>query len=71
MAFDGPDKFNIDWRSPIQYEICVSCGAETNVPKSWHIDLRKYYVEGAGQLCDDCGKKLNNKRYDKIKFKTN
>jgi len=40
-------------------EKCVSCGKETDVFKDTHIDLRKYYVEGAGQLCDDCGKKLN------------
>ena len=39
-------------------EKCVSCGKETKYSKDTHIDLRNYYVEGAGQLCDDCGKKL-------------
>jgi len=39
-------------------EVCVSCGAQTKVPRTTHIDMRHYYVEGAGQLCNDCGEKL-------------
>lgn len=39
-------------------EKCVSCGKETIYTIDTHIDLRKNYVEGAGQLCDDCGKKI-------------
>jgi len=39
-------------------EICVLCGAKTNVPRNLHIDFRKNYVEGVGQLCDDCAKKI-------------
>jgi len=35
-------------------EKCVSCGADTDVPVDQHIDLRKHYVEGAGQLCVAC-----------------
>ena len=42
----------------IETEKCVLCGAETNVPVDLHIDLRKNYVEGVGQLCDDCAKKI-------------
>lgn len=38
-------------------EICVLCGAKTQVPADKHIDLRSFYVEGVGQLCYDCGKK--------------
>jgi len=41
-----------------ELETCVSCGKETNVPKNLHVDFRRYYIEGAGQLCDDCGKKI-------------
>lgn len=41
-------------------EKCVLCGKETNVPINLHIDERKNYVEGVGQLCDDCVIKLNN-----------
>lgn len=36
------------------YETCISCGKETNVLKSTHIDFRTGYVDGAGQLCWDC-----------------
>lgn len=33
---------------------CIMCGKETQYDVSTHIDLRHNYVEGAGQLCDDC-----------------
>ena len=42
----------------IKTEKCINCGAETDVPIDQHIDLRKNYVEGAGQLCDECAKKV-------------
>lgn len=42
-------------------EKCVSCGRITDVPIDMHIDMRKNYVEGAGQLCDDCAKKVYGK----------
>lgn len=35
-------------------EVCIVCGAKTNVPVSKHIDYRIGYIEGAGQLCPDC-----------------
>jgi len=34
-------------------ECCVMCGKETET-KDTHIDLRKHYVEGGGQLCEEC-----------------
>jgi hypothetical protein len=37
-----------------QYETCILCGAETNIPISRHIDQRVGYIEGAGQMCIDC-----------------
>ena len=40
---------------------CVSCGKETKYPKNLNIDYREHYVEGAGQLCDECAEKLNKK----------
>ena len=43
----------------VETEKCVLCGAETNIPVDLHIDLRKNYVEGVGQLCDDCAKKIH------------
>lgn len=33
---------------------CVICGRETDMKKDLPIAMRKYYVEGAGQLCRKC-----------------
>lgn len=33
---------------------CVLCGKETPYTKETHIDYRSGYIEGAGQLCNDC-----------------
>lgn len=33
------------------YDICVICGRESPYLKNVHIDLRKGYIEGAGQGC--------------------
>ena len=49
----------------IKTEKCVNCGAETDVPIDLHIDLRKNYVEGAGQLCPKCYNKFFDEREDK------
>lgn len=38
----------------IHGERCVICGQETGMKKDWPIAMRKYYVEGAGQLCKKC-----------------
>ena len=35
-------------------EVCVYCGEKTDVKKNTHIDERKYYVEGCGQLHEKC-----------------
>jgi len=37
-----------------ELEKCVSCWEKTDIRKDAQIDLRGYYVEGAGQLCKDC-----------------
>ncbi len=39
-------------------ECCVLCEAETQYTVSDHIDNRMFYIEGAGQLCSDCHKKV-------------
>jgi hypothetical protein len=39
-------------------EKCVMCGRETPYTKNTHIDLREYYIEGAGQLCEKCYKEI-------------
>jgi hypothetical protein len=43
-----------------EMDVCVLCGCETN-PKSLPIDQRKNYIEGAGDVCDTCSTKLNDK----------
>ncbi|MCK4647654.1 hypothetical protein KAT24_01855 [Candidatus Pacearchaeota archaeon] len=37
-----------------ELEKCVLCDNETNVKVKTRIDMREYYVEGAGQLCPGC-----------------
>ena len=39
-----------------EMECCVRCGKETEYTKDTHIDQRKGYIEGAGQLCEECYK---------------
>ena len=39
---------------PIQKDKCVLCNCDTPYTKFDHIHNRKYYVEGAGQLCEKC-----------------
>ena len=48
-----------------EMEKCSLCDKETDVPKNTPIDLRKNYVEGAGQLCDGCYNKIYDEREDK------
>ena len=35
-------------------EKCVMCGAKTRYYKHEHIDTRKHYIQGAGQMCNPC-----------------
>ena len=37
---------------------CVNCGEEAPYWHTDHLDLRKFYVEGAGQLCSTCWEKI-------------
>lgn len=45
-------------KSKIEHDKCVNCGKETEYPKDAHVDFRDDYIEGAGQLCKDCRKKI-------------
>jgi dTDP-4-dehydrorhamnose reductase len=45
----------------VKTEKCINCGKDTNVPADTPIDMRKNYIEGAGQLCDDCMVKVYGK----------
>lgn len=40
-------------------EYCVLCGDKTPYVKSDNINIRKYFVEGVGQLCPMCDCKLD------------
>jgi hypothetical protein len=40
-------------------EICVSCGIDTKIPVSRHIEERLTYVYGVGQLCLKCYKRIH------------
>ena len=42
----------------MEIELCVQCGESTKYRITDHIDFRIGYIEGAGQLCIDCHKKL-------------
>ena len=42
---------------PDSQERCVSCGRFTSYKRSTPISERKYYIEGAGQLCKRCYEK--------------
>ena len=42
-------------------EKCVMCGKETAIEENTHIELRPYYVEGAGQCCRECYNKIYGK----------
>ena len=42
----------------MEIESCVQCGESTKYRITDHIDFRVGYIEGAGQLCIDCHKKL-------------
>lgn len=46
----------------IKFEKCVSCNVETEVPVNQNVELRYYYIEGAGQLCPKCFER--QMRYD-------
>lgn len=49
----------------IQTEKCVSCGQETGIPVDKNVDSRTTYVEGSGQLCVECFKKIYNEVHKK------
>ena len=39
-------------------DLCGRCGKETDYDINYPVDLRKWYIEGAGQLCQECWLKL-------------
>lgn len=51
-----------EWLKQTEIEKCISCGAETPYTITTHIDQRKHYIEGAGQLCVKCYNETYNKK---------
>ena len=41
-----------------EYDACVGCGEETPYKVADPVDVRGCYVEGAGQLCYKCWKRI-------------
>jgi hypothetical protein len=39
-------------------DICVICNIETQYNKDFNINTRDYYIEGCGQLCQECYKNI-------------
>jgi hypothetical protein len=46
----------------VEKEDCIYCGKETEVPVNTPVDLRENYVDGAGQLCPQCFKKIYDEK---------
>lgn len=47
-------KKKLDVASLEEYEVCIMCGAITDIPRSMPLDMRTGYLSGAGQLCQKC-----------------
>lgn len=39
-------------------DLCVRCGKETEYDIYTPIELRRFFVEGSGQLCPECWSRL-------------
>jgi hypothetical protein len=39
-------------------EKCIICNKQLKIKKTEDIQRRKYYIQGAGQLCETCYNKL-------------
>ena len=35
-------------------ELCVRCGKETEYDINTPVTVRRYYIEGSGQVCEAC-----------------
>jgi recombinational DNA repair protein (RecF pathway) len=49
----------------VDIEKCINCGRETGYSINDHVDSRKTYIEGSGQLCAECFKEVYNKVHKK------
>lgn len=49
------------------YECCVLCGKILSIKKDLPVSKRQNYIEGAGQLCEECMKIINTVLKEKQK----
>lgn len=42
-------------------ELCIRCGKEIEYDISTPVDMRRFYVEGSGLLCEECWRELYEK----------
>ena len=40
--------------SVLKTDNCVFCNKDTQIASCTNVDMRNYYIDGAGQLCDEC-----------------
>ena len=50
--------FSIEGKE-IKTEKCVLCGADTGIPVTTPIEEREDYIQGCGQLCAPCRRKIH------------
>ena len=48
----------------MEKELCVRCGKQTPYDQSTPVTVRRYFVEGTGQLCPDCSRRLYEREED-------
>ena len=51
-------KTDMQDRKKLRYERCAVCKRETDVPVDLETSRRRFYIEGAGQLCPACYRDL-------------
>ncbi len=52
--YDFENSFKVSLKDNTEKDKCVKCGEITMYEKNVHIDRRMGYIEGAGQLCNEC-----------------
>lgn len=43
-----------DKKEAEEFERCILCNKVTKYRRGEHIDFRNFYIEGAGQCCEEC-----------------
>lgn len=53
-------KMKNEYISKNGFDLCVNCKKETSYKTETPVEYRVNYIEGAGQLCEECGRKYEN-----------